>query len=86
MGLLFARSTSRRKFSVRNWAKLKGPFTQLEFNEDYVVDTAAHFSESTGAEVTPEQIRQMIRRVAERFSDKEMTSNSFIKICFSTQR
>jgi hypothetical protein len=79
MGLLFARSTSRRKFSARNWAKLKGPFAQLEFNEDYVLDTATHFSESTGEEVTPEQIRQLTRKQAERFSDKEMTGNTFIQ-------
>jgi Protein of unknown function (DUF4238) len=79
MGLLFARSTSRRRFSAGNWAKLKGPFAQLEFNETYVADTAAHFSETTGEEVTPEQIRQMIRKQAERCTDKEMAGNSFIE-------
>jgi hypothetical protein len=79
VGLLSARSTSRRKFSAGNWAKLKGPFAQLEFSEEYVLDTAAHFSESTGEEVTPEQIRQMIRQQAQRISDKEMIGNSFIQ-------
>lgn len=78
MGLLFARSTSRRKFSVGNWTKLKGSFAQLEFNEDYVRDTAVHFSEKMGVEVTPERIREMIRKQAEGFSDKEMTGNAFI--------
>jgi len=79
MGLLFARSTSRKKFSAGNWAKLKGPFSQLEFNEEYVQDTAAHFSESTGELVTPEQIRQMIHKQAQRFSEKEITGNTFIQ-------
>lgn len=79
MGLLFARSTSRRKFSAGNWARLKGPFSELEFNEEYVQDTAAHFSESTGEVVTAEQIRQMIRKQAERFSEKELTGNTFIQ-------
>jgi hypothetical protein len=79
MGLLFARSTSRRKFSAGNWAKLKGPFSELEFNEEYVQDTADHFSESTGAVVTPDQIRQMIRNQAQKLSEKEMTGNTFIQ-------
>jgi hypothetical protein len=79
MGLLFARSTSRRKFSAGNWARLKGPFSELEFKDEYVQDTAAHFSESTGEVVTAEQIRQMIRKQAQHFSDKEMTGNTFIQ-------
>jgi hypothetical protein len=79
MGLLFARSTSRRKFSAANWAKFKGPFSQLEFNQEYVQDKAAHFSESTGEMVTPDQIRQMIRKQAESFSEKGMTGNAFIQ-------
>jgi hypothetical protein len=64
MGLLFARSTARRKFSARNWEKIKGPFSRLEFNEEYVQDLAAHFSELSGELTTPEQVRQMIRRQA----------------------
>jgi len=79
MGLLFARSTSRRKFSAGNWAKMQGPFAQLEFNEDYVRDTAAHFSETTGETVTADDIRQLIRNQAARFSKKEETNNSFIQ-------
>jgi hypothetical protein len=79
MGLLFARSTSRRKFSAGNWAKMQQPFAQLEFNEEYVLDTAAHFSEATGEVVTPDQIRQMIRRQAASFSEKNTTGNTFIK-------
>src|ERR1700730_13243156 len=61
VGLLFSRSTSRRKASAVNWAKLQGPFAQLEFDEDYVHNTAAHFSEVSGETLTPEQIRTMIR-------------------------
>jgi hypothetical protein len=79
VGLLFARSTSRRKASAGTLAKLQGPFAQLEFDEDYVHDTAAHFSEVNGETVTREQIREMIRRVAATFSQKEMTGNAFIK-------
>ncbi len=79
MGLLFARSTSRRKFSAGNWAKLKGSFSQLQFNVDYVQDTAAHFSESTGEVVTPDQIRLMIRKQAQQCSDKELIGNAFIQ-------
>jgi hypothetical protein len=51
----------------------------LEFDEDYVRDTAAHFSEVTGEAVTPEQIREMIRKQAAAFSQKEITGNAFIK-------
>lgn len=79
VGLLFARSTARRKFSAGNWAKLQEPFAQLEFDDDYVRDTAAHFSESTGETVTPERIREMIRKQAATFSQKEMTGNKFIE-------
>lgn len=79
MGLLFARSTSRRKFSAGNFAKIQGPFAQLEFNEDYVRDTATHFSEATGETVTADGIRQLIRNQAARFSTKEEINNSFIQ-------
>jgi hypothetical protein len=79
MGLLFARSTSRRKFSAGNWAKMQQPFAQLEFNEEYVQDVSAHFSEATGVVVTPDHIRQMIRNQAASFSEKDMTGNTFIK-------
>jgi hypothetical protein len=79
MGLLFARSTSRRKFSAGNWERLREPFSQLEFNEEYVRDTAAHFSELSGQLVTPDYIRQRIRNQAATFSQKEVTGNSFIE-------
>jgi hypothetical protein len=75
VGLLFARSTSRRKFSAGNWAKLQGPFAQLELDEDYVRDSAAHYSEVTGEVVTPEQIRAMIRKQVSMCSEREMTAN-----------
>jgi hypothetical protein len=79
IGLLFARSTSRRKFSAGNWAKMQEPFSQLEFNDEYVQDTAAHFTERSGEMVTPEQVRQMIRVQTASFREKEMTGNTFIK-------
>jgi hypothetical protein len=79
MGLLFARSTSRRKFSAGNWAKLQGPFAQLEFDESYVRDAAEHYSDVMGEAVTPQHIRESIRRIAATFSQKEMIGNTFIK-------
>jgi hypothetical protein len=79
VGLLFARSTSRKKFSAGNWAKMQGPFAQLEFDEEYVCDTAAHYSEVSGEVVTPEQIRKIIRDQAATFSQKEMTGNTFVR-------
>jgi hypothetical protein len=79
VGLLFARSTARRKFSAGNWAKLQQPFAQLESDEEYLNDTAAHFSELHGELVTPDQIRQMIRNQAATFLQKEKAGNSFIK-------
>lgn len=79
MGLLFARATSRRKFPAGNWAKIQQPFAQLEFNEDYVNDTAAHFSDKTGVEVSPDQIRKMIRMQAAAFTETNVTGNAFVK-------
>jgi hypothetical protein len=79
MGLLFARSTSRRKFSAENWAKLQQPFSKLEFDEEYVQDAAAHFSETTGVAIGPEKIREMIRNQAASFSTKKLTGNTFIE-------
>jgi hypothetical protein len=72
MGMLFARSTSHRKFSAENWAKLQKPFAELEFDEEYVQDAAAHFSESTGVLNTPAKIREMIRNQAALFSTKRL--------------
>ncbi len=79
VGMLFARSTSRRKFSAGNWAKLQQPFAQLEQNEEYVRDMAAHFTEKTGEPVTPEYIQGMIRKQAASFTEKGMTGNTFIQ-------
>ena len=79
MGLLFARSTSRRKFSSGNWAKLQEPYSQLALDEEYVRDTAEHFSEDTGEVVTPDRIRELIREQAATFSQREMTDNAFIR-------
>lgn len=78
VGLLFARSTSRKKFSAVNWAKMQAPFAQLEFDEEYVSDAAAHYSQATGELVTPEEIRKIIRDQAATFTQKEMTGNTFI--------
>src|SRR5216684_2647130 len=79
LGLLFARSTSRRKFTAGNWAKLQEPFAKLEFNDEYVRDTAAHFSERTGELVTPETIREVIRKQAATFTEKNLNANTFVQ-------
>lgn len=79
IGMLFARSTARRKFSESNWAKLQTPFAQLESDENYLRDAAAHYGEVLGEDVTIENIANAIRRVAATFTDKKLTGNSFIK-------
>jgi Protein of unknown function (DUF4238) len=79
IGLLFARSTVRRKFSAGNWARMQEPFAKLEFNDEYVQDLAAHFSEANGELVTPETIREMIRKQAASFVEKQNTGNTFIQ-------
>jgi len=58
---------------------MRGPFAQLEFNETYLQDTAAHYSEVTGEKVTADDIRQLIHNQVARFSKKEEMSNSFIQ-------
>jgi hypothetical protein len=78
-GMLFARSTVRRKFSESNWAKLQTPFAQLESDENYLRDAAAHYSEVIGETVTLENITNAIRGVAATFTNKKLTGNSFIK-------
>ncbi len=50
-GMLFQRSTVRRKFSARNWAKLEAPYTTLASNQEYLRDFAKHISELNGADV-----------------------------------
>jgi hypothetical protein len=79
MGLLFARSTMRRKFSASNWAKIKEPFSKLELDDEYVHDLATHFTDATGELVTPEYIRGMIRDHAAEFTKKDMTGNTFVQ-------
>jgi hypothetical protein len=79
IGLLFARSTSRKKFAAGNWEKLKAPFSELEFDEDYVQDTAAHYTGVLGVVVTAEEVREIIRKQAAKFSQKELTGNAFIQ-------
>jgi hypothetical protein len=79
IGLLFARSTTRRKFSAGNWARMQEHFAQLEFNDEYVQDMAAQFSETNGELVTPETIREMIRTQAASCVEKQNTGNTFIQ-------
>lgn len=79
IGLLFARSTARRKFSELNWTRLQTPFLQLEFDDEYVKDAAAHYSEILGEDMRPDEIKRSIRRVASNFTDKQTTGNAFIE-------
>lgn len=79
IALLFARSTSRRKFSAGNWQKLKEPYSKLAHNEDYTRDAAEHFSEAAGHPISLQQIQEMIRKQAEWFSQKQAAKNFFIK-------
>jgi hypothetical protein len=76
--LLFQRSTSRRNFAMGNWLKLKEPYLKLASNEEYIRDFAEHFSESTGESITPEQIRELIQKQAEQFSQKDTIKNFFV--------
>ncbi len=58
---------------------MQEPFSKLEFNEEYVRDTAAHFTERSGVEFTLEDVREMIRRQAASFVEEKNTGNTFIK-------
>jgi uncharacterized protein DUF4238 len=78
IGLVFARSTVRRKFSEANWAKLQPRFSKLEFDEAYVRDAASHYSKIFGVDFTVEEIVRSIRRVAATFRDNDMMGNAFI--------
>ena len=78
IGMLSARSTSRRKFGAKNWARLQQPYAQLESSDAFVRETALHFSEATGELITEEQIREIIRQEASTFTTKQMTGNAFI--------
>jgi hypothetical protein len=76
--LLFQRSTAQMTFSASNWSKLKEPYTKLASNEEYLRDTAEHFTQMTGQLITPESIRTLIQKQVERFSDKDNAKNSFL--------
>jgi len=51
--LLFARSTSRKKFSSGNWKKLAEPYARLALNEKYLRDVANHFTRDRGMPTDP---------------------------------
>jgi hypothetical protein len=78
-GMLFQRSTVRRKFSARNWAKLEEPYTSLALNQEYVRDLAEHYTELTGQTFTSEQIAGMIRKQSAMFTDAKHTRSTFVK-------
>jgi Protein of unknown function (DUF4238) len=78
-GMLFQRSTVRRKFSARNWSKLEGPYTSLASNQEYVRDLAEHYTELTGQICTSEEIADMIRKQSAMFTDAKHTRSTFVK-------
>lgn len=77
-GMLFQRSTVRRKFSARNWSKLKVPYTSLASNQDYLQDVAEHYTELTGQKIKSEQIAEMIRKQSAMFTDENYTRSTFV--------
>lgn len=79
VAMLSQRSTVRRKFSARNWAKLTEPYSSLASNEEYLRDAAQHFTKRTGRTFTREEIAESIGRVAEKFSDEDFTRSTAVK-------
>ena len=78
-GMLFQRSTVRRKFSARNWSKLEAPYTSLASDQNYLQDVAEHYTELTGQTFTSEQISEMIRKQSSMFTDANYTRSTFVK-------
>lgn len=79
MGMLFARSTSRRNFSQGNSVKMKEPFKELIDNESFVIDLAEHYTERDGKLVTIEDVKQILRDQANSLTDRNQLQNSFIE-------
>jgi len=77
--LLFARATSRKKFSAGNWKKVAEPYAKLASNERYVRDTADHFTIERGIPTTPEEVRELILKQARQFSETENCQNAFVQ-------
>ena len=67
-----------KKIPCSKLGELKEPYLRLASNEKYVRDVAAHFSEETGEYIAPDQIREMIQRQAQGFTDKDLVRNTFV--------
>jgi hypothetical protein len=78
-GLLFARSTSRRKFSAGNWAKMRDPLSALISNDEYVHDLAARYTQKSGEVTTERMVRDMLRKQVEKLAQKETADNAFVE-------
>ena len=78
-GMLFQRSTVRRKFSAHNWSKLEAPYASLALNQDYLHDVAEHYTELTGHTFTSGQIAELIRRQSARFTEQNYTRSTFVQ-------
>jgi hypothetical protein len=77
--LLFARSSSRRKFYRTNWEKLREPFEKLQSSEAYVRDAAEHFTNLTGELIAPEVMRGLIQKQGEQFFESNKIKNNFVR-------
>lgn len=78
-GMMFQRSTVRRKFSARNWSKLEGPYTSLASNQEYLQDVAVHYTDLTGQTFTSQQIAELILKQSAIFTDINYTRSTFVK-------
>jgi hypothetical protein len=77
--MLFQRSTARRKFSARNWAKLVRPYSNLACNQEYLRDLAEHYTARTGVSITSERIAEMMRNHTGLFTDENYTRSTFVQ-------
>jgi hypothetical protein len=77
--LLFARSSSRRKFYRANWEKLREPFEKLQTSEEYLRDAAEHFTQLTGEVITPEEMQALVQKQSEEFFENDRVKNNFVK-------
>ncbi|VVB53005.1 Uncharacterised protein [uncultured archaeon] len=79
MGLLFARATSRQRFSRGNSAKLKVTLEELMQNEAFVRDLADFYNNKRGVPTTREEAIESLRSQADSLVDRKSVHNAFIR-------
>jgi len=77
--LLLARTTSRKKFSAGNWQRVAQSYARLASDEVFLRDTADHFTNETGIPTTPDEVRDLILRQAQSFSERQNCQNAFVQ-------